>query len=447
MHSKLLLSVLFILLTSSSFLFAQVGINTDTPDDSSILDITAQNQGVLLPRMDLGVLTTASPVTAPAVGLIVWNTDLANAGSARGFYFWSGSRWEKIANSSEINNSGGGGTGTGWALNGNSVVAANFLGSTNFQSLNFRVNNTRVATFNPQSGAVSLGFNSAANNNRGVAIGNGSNAGSNDALSLGTSSSAGQNGVALGLNTNASGQSSVSLGNGASSTSQNATALGSASTASGQNSTAIGFQSSATQANSVILGKFDDNNSRVGIGTLAPTEKLQVSGRIRMVDGNQGAGKVLTSDANGVGTWQNLNDVKYFAETTKSNASNLTQFSYVPFGSSIISNNVTVNGNNFQTGNVSGVYRIKYKITVINNGSVAYPVGFFIATAQSSGNKLAGSESFQTVAAGEKATLSGERFVSLTSFQQIGVFSDSSSSIISVSAEGTSMNIELIKEL
>lgn len=43
----------------------------------------------------------------------------------------------------------------------------------------------------------------------------------------------------------------------------------------------------------------------VGIGTTAPTDELHVVGNIRMVDGSQGAGKVLTSDANGVGTWQN----------------------------------------------------------------------------------------------------------------------------------------------
>jgi hypothetical protein len=42
----------------------------------------------------------------------------------------------------------------------------------------------------------------------------------------------------------------------------------------------------------------------VGIGTNAPDEQLHVVGNIRMVDGNQTAGYVLTSDANGVGSWQ-----------------------------------------------------------------------------------------------------------------------------------------------
>ena len=42
----------------------------------------------------------------------------------------------------------------------------------------------------------------------------------------------------------------------------------------------------------------------VGIGTTTPSEKLEVSGSIKMVDGTQGSGKVLTSDASGKASWQ-----------------------------------------------------------------------------------------------------------------------------------------------
>ena len=44
-------------------------------------------------------------------------------------------------------------------------------------------------------------------------------------------------------------------------------------------------------------------DGKVGIATPAPDEKLHVTGSIKMVDGNEGVGKVLTSDANGVGAW------------------------------------------------------------------------------------------------------------------------------------------------
>lgn len=46
-------------------------------------------------------------------------------------------------------------------------------------------------------------------------------------------------------------------------------------------------------------------NGNVGMGTTAPSSKLHVVGNIRMVDGNQATGKVLTSDAFGTATWQN----------------------------------------------------------------------------------------------------------------------------------------------
>ncbi|MHB0995732.1 MAG: beta strand repeat-containing protein, partial [Elusimicrobiales bacterium] len=44
----------------------------------------------------------------------------------------------------------------------------------------------------------------------------------------------------------------------------------------------------------------------VGIGTQAPAAKLDVAGNVKIADGTQGAGKVLTSDANGLASWGNV---------------------------------------------------------------------------------------------------------------------------------------------
>lgn len=41
----------------------------------------------------------------------------------------------------------------------------------------------------------------------------------------------------------------------------------------------------------------------VGIGTTNPGAKLEVNGNVKIVDGNQAAGKILTSDANGLASW------------------------------------------------------------------------------------------------------------------------------------------------
>ncbi len=49
---------------------------------------------------------------------------------------------------------------------------------------------------------------------------------------------------------------------------------------------------------------YANSAGNVGIGTTSPDERLHIVGNIKMVDGNQAAGYILTSDANGVGTWQ-----------------------------------------------------------------------------------------------------------------------------------------------
>ena len=47
-----------------------------------------------------------------------------------------------------------------------------------------------------------------------------------------------------------------------------------------------------------------DKDGNVGIGTAAPSATLDVEGTLQYIDGNEGATKVLTSDASGNATWQ-----------------------------------------------------------------------------------------------------------------------------------------------
>jgi len=46
------------------------------------------------------------------------------------------------------------------------------------------------------------------------------------------------------------------------------------------------------------------NNGNVGIGSSNPSTKLEVSGQVKITGGNPGTGKVLTSDASGLASWQ-----------------------------------------------------------------------------------------------------------------------------------------------
>ncbi|MCX7650741.1 MAG: hypothetical protein N2050_09350 [Flavobacteriales bacterium] len=95
-----------ILVIAQECLFAQgVGVNTDgsAPDGSAILDVKASDKGLLVPRVSLTAVTSASPITAPASGLLVFNTNASvTGGSGVGFYVWLGSGWTRL----DMSNSG-----------------------------------------------------------------------------------------------------------------------------------------------------------------------------------------------------------------------------------------------------------------------------------------------------------------------------------------------------
>lgn len=95
----------YFLLFFSFFIFivqAQTGIGTSTPHASAKLEVASATQGFLPPRVALTATNSASPITNPANGLMVFNT--ATAGSSPyavepGYYFWDGNgqKWVSIA--------------------------------------------------------------------------------------------------------------------------------------------------------------------------------------------------------------------------------------------------------------------------------------------------------------------------------------------------------------
>jgi hypothetical protein len=68
--------------------YAQVGINTNTPDASSALDIESNTGGILIPRM---TEAQRDAIALPASGLMIYQTD-----EVSGFYFYNGAGWTKI---------------------------------------------------------------------------------------------------------------------------------------------------------------------------------------------------------------------------------------------------------------------------------------------------------------------------------------------------------------
>ena len=75
-----------VLLTATTY--AQVGINTETPDASAALDITSTTGGLLVPRMTAAQRDAINPA---ATGLMIYQTD-----GKPGFYYYNGSSWSEV---------------------------------------------------------------------------------------------------------------------------------------------------------------------------------------------------------------------------------------------------------------------------------------------------------------------------------------------------------------
>lgn len=91
---KSLLLLFLVVFTTS--IFAQnnsVGIGTTTPDNSAILELVSTNQGLLIPRNNTSGITT---ITAPSDGLILYNTD------DKCYWFWNNSAWKRLCETDSL---------------------------------------------------------------------------------------------------------------------------------------------------------------------------------------------------------------------------------------------------------------------------------------------------------------------------------------------------------
>ncbi len=485
---------IFTVIVAFSFasLYSQVGIGTTSPDASSILDIKSANAGLLIPRVSLRSTTDVVTIANPATSLLVYNTSSVSDVTP-GFYYWD-TYWKAFkenAPSFDSSNS--------WNLTGNTLSTGNeYLGTNNFNSLVFKVNNIQVGKFHP-NGGISLGQGAVANDNSSIAIGrNASALTSNEAIALGYSAnSSGYQSVALGYNALASNNSTVSIGKdskssgyqsmalgfqasstnnsnvsigndakssgylsfsigtGANSTNNNAlavgnnstatgqqsTALGTESTASGQNATAIGYQATATQSNSIILGNSSNSNNKVGIGTNTPDERLHIAGSIKIVDGTQGVGKVLTSDANGKASWADSNTTKSYGELYRNSSTALTSGA-IPFNST----GANYEMNSMSTPNIqvktTGLYRVSYTISIKKtSGGTAINPEFYLTNY---GTEIPGTRTYATLTNGDTRTVSMVKLVNLNAYQAVSVYSslaDSNTNLLS----GCNLVVEFIK--
>ncbi len=157
---KLWKYVMLLLIMGSISRGQNVGIGTATPNASAILELSSANQGFLMTRIGLTGTNDATTIPTPATGLLVYNTAIAGAGATAvtpGFYYWDGTRWQRLLNTQSDD----------WTIFGNAGTnpTTNFIGTTDARDFVVRTNNVEIMRVTA-AGNVGVGTNVPATNVR-----------------------------------------------------------------------------------------------------------------------------------------------------------------------------------------------------------------------------------------------------------------------------------------
>ncbi len=341
---NILLIFTFTCISLSQTLFAQsVGIGTNSPDSSALLDISSTEKGLLIPRMSSA---DRQNIVDPAKGLMVYDT------SNQAFYYFMGNGWlELLAGHVDHIEDADGDTKIQVEESPDEDIIHFDMGGTEF----FRMDSGRIEVLNTGN-CVFIGGHAGEKDTmyytNNVGIGSSAlseNTNGFDNIAIGSSplgnNTTGWGNIALGMNSlqqNATGSENIAIGQNAmkfNETADNNLAVGNSALVGhviGSDNTALGSYAGDNQGigtRNTFLGSHANMNagnltnatsigayavvdcdsclvlgdaSKVGIGTSTPTDKLHVMGHIRMVDGNQQEGYVMTSDSNGTASWQPL---------------------------------------------------------------------------------------------------------------------------------------------
>ena len=121
-----------------------VGVGTTTPNASAMLDITAANKGLLIPRVALTDVNDIVTIPSPSASLLIYNTATAGVvplNVTPGFYYWNTIAWVSFVTSDNSLKAA-------WLLGGNNNTnpANNFIGTSDNQPLLLKIINFILQT-------------------------------------------------------------------------------------------------------------------------------------------------------------------------------------------------------------------------------------------------------------------------------------------------------------
>lgn len=315
---------------------AQVGVNTNTPN--AMLDVSSTNNGFLLPRVALTSAVDAVTVVNPQGGAlanatVVYNTATAGVSPntvSPGFYYWNSSllRWVPIGGTNDWSLFGNFGitTPANPVTYGGSTFGAteHFLGTKDANDLVLGVNNVERLRIKQTTGYVGIG---TATPNEIFHVYRNTNTTKSAVLGEAIQTSAVadyQNRGVLGYGSGTAASGGYGFGIGVMGIGDRANSY----YATGMYAYLGSSAPNAPPTNQALLANGNSlgnaalfTGGNVGIGlplSTNPTHLLHInsatSGAVRIVDGTQGANKVLTSNATGVATWQPVGIESYQAD-------------------------------------------------------------------------------------------------------------------------------------
>lgn len=352
--------ILTLLLLLPLLSIAQVGVNTTTP--RAALDVESTNNGVLIPRVQLTSILDNSTIVNPNAGPLETSTLVYNIAPAglvpnnvvAGFYYWNGSQWTAIAGNTTNNWSltGNAGTNPTTLFGSNFSATENFIGTTDYEDLLFGTNNRPLLKMTA-FGNIGIGVN---NPNAKLQIDDNS-----PYITGWIRKTNVDNGFSGYVSPTFIVQTTSTLSE------VNDRNVNAEFISSGINSAtniAANFYAAGGANNYAIIADYGD----IGFGTSTPTTKLHIenptAGALRIVDGTQGAGRILTSDATGVATWQTPSSLSSWSLLGNSALS--TPATPVTYGTSLIGGTEnfigTTNANDLTVG-TNRIERMRVKNT------------------------------------------------------------------------------------